>query len=420
MSKKRAAEADPSPNLISQGEDESEGNLAIQHDLNLQDSTDAEVDGSSRPEEEDDMEQREHVEPMLPEEEEADSIPEEEDDENNVSTVDSEEDDENVRPDEADSALELVPNRVGYAAIRDNQAMMLNQIQTDATTQTTLVELLTAYWTGGNTGSRRMQAISTFSPFRSLVILQGIQILLNYFSDHWFRLTVNTQGGALPLFRDGMRSRLGAYVPTMFALVTSHQFQQAFGGIFHRACLNEIRQDGGNNVRFQMFWITHINEAGMSFRRHGRGLQYVDQDGLTVLEALIFFYLRAFHRHIFAPHIQSVFYYFPIDSVERIVERMDNFIDEHGRAMQARFAAGNFLEEYVRPLYWNLFVPTVSRVTDVMGIIPHEFFDVDNNFGLPREDVFEDNEEADEDDENESDEDNQFEEDSDDSEISDE
>lgn len=200
-----------------------------------------------------------------------------------------------------------------------------------------------------------------------------------------------------------MSSRVGEYVPAMFSLVTSHQFQQAFGRVFNEACLTNIRRNGGNNRRFEMYWITHINEIGMNFRRHGRGFQYVEQEGLTVLEVLVFFYLRAFHRHILATHIQRVLYYFPLDSIVAIVERMDSFIDENGRAIQEKFAHGNFLQAYVRSIYWNLFVPTVVRVADVMGEIPHEFFDADNNFGIPRQNVFENNSEGPSEDEEEED-----------------
>ncbi|GFH48688.1 predicted protein [Chaetoceros tenuissimus] len=301
--------------------------------------------------------------------------------------------------------VQIVYNRVGrprfdvahnffYPLNREPDALANHQRELDNNFNAQLLQLLQFWWLTHEyvpEDPPLVPQVPDFFEFRLSTILRTIQFMLNFFNGHWYRFSINggNIAGHLPVYSVDCNTRNARLDPNMFPLITSFQFQDALGGFFSRACNTEMRGENGgnNNINFQMFWPFHINETGMNFRVVAHATRFVEQEGLTLLEALLFFYLRSSAIHLEAEDIAAVFGYYPQDSIMEIMNNMDEFINLHGRNVYNELQISNFFGGYIRHLFRAFFLPTVPRLNRnaINNGVPHPFFDAANNFGLERE-----------------------------------
>ena len=219
--------------------------------------------------------------------------------------------------------------------------------------------------------------IPSLDSFLTPNVLAAMDSLQGHFRSFWYRLSVNApQGGHHPMFDRHGLSRTGVLDPNAFRMAslvvnlnmaTTRSFEQL---------LAEIRQN--NNVRVRNWLATHLNEqlSYISMQKQGSSKFYVRQNGLSLHEAALFYFICS-RRRLLVDDIQILeraFPYFASDEIFRIVNQMSLYISTNPEIDRALHT---FMDGYVRIMYRVFFAPLYADYLDIP--VFHEDLNNDND-----------------------------------------
>lgn len=208
--------------------------------------------------------------------------------------------------------------------------------------------------------------IPSLDSFLTPNVLAAMDSLQGHFRSFWYRISVNApQGGHHPMFDRHGLSRTGVLDPNAFCrasvivnwdMSSTRSFEQL---------LAEIREN--NNSRVRNWLATHLNEqlSYISMQKKGSSKFYVRQNGLTLHEAALFYFICS-RRRLLVDDIQIIeraFPYFASDEIFRIVNQMSLYISTNPELDRV---LNNFMIGYVRIMYRVLFAPLYADYLDIL------------------------------------------------------